>query len=110
MKRLTTLCSVIFFITLGAFANDSFSGTQRALLYLAWSGLRPMTELEFEKACRGVEKGVPGEFAWGNASAVAATSINGNEDGTETITNAQANVNYNNVTHKQVPLTTASWI
>jgi len=54
-----------------------------------------MTELEFEKACRGVERGVPGEFAWGNASAVAATTISGNEDGTETITNAQANVNYN---------------
>lgn len=78
-----------------AIAYNFSPSAQRALLYLAWSGLRPMTELEFEKACRGVEKGVPGEFAWGNASAVAATSISGNEDGTETITNAQANVNYN---------------
>jgi hypothetical protein len=78
--------------------NFSSDGVPRALRYLAWAGLRPMTELEFEKACRGVERGVPDEFAWGNASAVAATSISGNEDGTETITNAQANVNYNGVT------------
>jgi hypothetical protein len=34
--------------------------------YLAWSCLRPMTELEYEKACRGPEKPVEGEFAWGN--------------------------------------------
>jgi len=33
--------------------------------YLDWSGLRPMTELEFEKACRGTESAVPDEYAWG---------------------------------------------
>jgi len=35
--------------------------------YLDWSGLRPMTELEFEKACRGPNNPVGGEYAWGNA-------------------------------------------
>jgi formylglycine-generating enzyme required for sulfatase activity len=35
--------------------------------YLDWSGLRPMTELEFEKACRGTASPVPGEYAWGTA-------------------------------------------
>jgi len=34
--------------------------------YTAWAGLRPYTELEFEKACRGTESPIPGEFAWGN--------------------------------------------
>lgn len=34
----------------------------------AWAGLRPMTELEFEKACRGPVRPVPGEFAWGTAA------------------------------------------
>jgi formylglycine-generating enzyme required for sulfatase activity len=38
--------------------------------YLDWSGLRPMTELEFEKACRGSLNSVPLEFAWGNPNIV----------------------------------------
>jgi formylglycine-generating enzyme required for sulfatase activity len=33
--------------------------------YLDWSGLRPMTELEFEKACRGTLSPVPDEYPWG---------------------------------------------
>jgi len=36
--------------------------------YLDWSGLRPITELEYEKACRGPIAPKPGEFAWGNAN------------------------------------------
>ena len=36
--------------------------------YADWSGLRPMTELEFEKACRGPEGAVSGEYAWGTAT------------------------------------------
>jgi formylglycine-generating enzyme required for sulfatase activity len=35
--------------------------------YADWSGLRPMTELEFEKACRGNQPAVAGEYAWGTA-------------------------------------------
>jgi len=33
--------------------------------FLDWAALRPMTELEYEKACRGPLPPVPGEFAWG---------------------------------------------
>jgi len=36
--------------------------------FAAWAGLRPMTELEYEKACRGPLKPVPNEFAWGTAA------------------------------------------
>jgi formylglycine-generating enzyme required for sulfatase activity len=32
--------------------------------YADWAGLRPMTELEYEKVCRGPEVSVPLEFAW----------------------------------------------
>jgi formylglycine-generating enzyme required for sulfatase activity len=35
--------------------------------YADWSGLRPMTELEFEKACRGPLAAVTDEYAWGTA-------------------------------------------
>ena len=38
------------------------------MAYADWAGLRPMTELEFEKACRGPLNYVAGEYAWGNAN------------------------------------------
>lgn len=34
--------------------------------YLDWAALRPMTELEFEKACRGPFTGPANGYAWGN--------------------------------------------
>jgi hypothetical protein len=34
--------------------------------YLDWSGLRPMTEFEYEKSCRGTNTAVPFEYPWGN--------------------------------------------
>ena len=49
--------------------------------YLDWSGQRPMTELEFEKACRGTNAPVPSECPWGTAIAGY---------GTGTLTNAGA--------------------
>lgn len=36
--------------------------------YLDWSGLRPWTELEFEKACRGPLTPVSSEYPWGGAT------------------------------------------
>ena len=36
--------------------------------YADWAGLRPMTELEFEKACRGPDEVIVGEYPWGNTS------------------------------------------
>lgn len=47
--------------------------------YLDWSGLRPMTELEFEKACRGTIPPVPNEYPWGTTgiAASAYTLANG---------------------------------
>ena len=36
--------------------------------YSDWAGLRPMTELEFEKACRGTVTPVANEYAWGTAT------------------------------------------
>ena len=39
-----------------------------AAAYFDWSGLRPMSELEYEKACRGSLEPVAEEYAWGNDS------------------------------------------
>lgn len=43
------------------------------LAYLDWSGLRPMSELEYEKSCRGPLNPVPNEFAWGNSNVHSAS-------------------------------------
>ena len=37
--------------------------------YMDWAGLRPMTELEYEKACRGNLPAVWKELAWGTTTA-----------------------------------------
>jgi formylglycine-generating enzyme required for sulfatase activity len=36
--------------------------------YLDWSALRPMTEMEYEKICRGPVARVAGEYAWGTTA------------------------------------------
>lgn len=36
-----------------------------ALAFTDWAGLRPVTELEFEKAARGSSTPIPAEFVWG---------------------------------------------
>ena len=42
--------------------------------YAAWAGLRPMTELEFEKACRGPVNAVA-EYAWGDHLLIQTTNF-----------------------------------
>lgn len=64
--------------------NETDDGGSRAASYLTWNdvaayldwaGLRPMTELEFEKACRGPELPLGGEFAWGTPSVIDANTV-----------------------------------
>lgn len=45
--------------------------------YAAWSGLRPVTELEYEKACRGIAEPVSKEFAWGTTNIGRVDSFSG---------------------------------
>lgn len=42
--------------------------------YLDWSALRPMTELEFEKVCRGPMPRIAGEYPWGSTNMTAIYS------------------------------------
>jgi formylglycine-generating enzyme required for sulfatase activity len=50
-----------------------------AAAYIWWAGLRPMTEFEYEKACRGTEPPVADEFAWGSTTLFEANVIVGDE-------------------------------
>jgi formylglycine-generating enzyme required for sulfatase activity len=59
---------------------------------LDWMALRPMTELEYEKACRGAGRtAVAGEYAWGSTVAVSAAGIINGGLADEVPTNATAN-------------------
>lgn len=60
--------------------------------YLDWAALRPLTELQYEKAARGGGGLVTGECAWGGVTWTQATTISGPENGTEVISNANANL------------------
>ena len=55
-----------------------------------WAGLRPMTELEYEKASRGPVLPKSGEFAWGSAN-LASTPYTYSNLGSpsETVTNPE---------------------
>lgn len=53
----------------------NFLNLQDVMAYLDWAGLRPMTELEYEKSCRGPELPVAREFAWGTSQVVDANTI-----------------------------------
>jgi len=55
------------------------------LAYLDWAALRPMTELEYEKAARGFDTQVNNAYAWGNTSITNASSnaISGSGTGSE---------------------------
>lgn len=43
-----------------------------AAAYLAWAGLAPMTELQFEKICRGPQQPVTSEYAWGTDKVISS--------------------------------------
>ena len=83
--------------------------TNDLMAYLDFAGLRPMTELEYEKACRGPNDPVLNEFAWGStfwsaapAGWAAGTANRADERPSTPFTNsfntgAQASVSRNGV-------------
>ncbi len=61
--------------------------------YADWAALRPMTELEFEKAARGTTAAVNGEYAWGSTSLTAVTGFSNGGASNEVATPSGANGN-----------------
>ena len=48
------------------------------LSFMEWAGLRPMTEFEYEKACRGPIAPIAGEYAWGSTDLAQMQYTNSN--------------------------------
>jgi len=70
------------------------------LAYADWAGLRPMTELEYEKICRGSET-ADTDYAWGSTTISGLETDPGNRvqnDGlpNESSTSSSDNCHYNN--------------
>ena len=49
--------------------------------HASWAALRPLTELEYEKACRGPRRALAGEYAWGTAAIAKAEYAVADEGG-----------------------------
>ena len=73
--------------------NCNYLSVMDGMAYADWAGLRPMTELEFEKACRGTQNAIAAEYAWGTNTIYsdASLTISGTENGTETISTNVSN-------------------
>jgi hypothetical protein len=75
----------------------SYMNADRLLTYLDWCGLRPISEMEFEKVCRGARAPWINEYAWGDSTMVILTGFQGTDgSGIETALPAGANVHYSN--------------
>ena len=65
-------------------AAQSFSPVT-VLAWLDWAAMRPMTEFEFEKACRGANNlPAPLEYVWGNTTIGLVQTVTGLGTSTET--------------------------
>lgn len=93
--------------------NESNDGQNKACNYLCWydvsayldwAALRPMTELEYEKACRGDQSVIANEYAWGTTNITQATGISNAGANNETVSNSSANANFDNHAGVQGPL------
>lgn len=59
--------------------------------YLDWAALRPITELEYEKSCKGSGTFSTQGYAWGTVSYRRVLYLSGTEDGTETAATIESN-------------------
>ncbi len=62
--------------------------------YADWAALRPFTELEFEKACRGNLAPVTNEYAWGDANVELPYTTGLSNQNTALETPSNGNCNY----------------
>ena len=94
--------------TLGNVACNYLSWMD-GVAFADWASLRPMSELEFEKAGRGSITPVANEYAWGSTAITGATGISNSGAINEVASNAGANVVFNNHPSVQGPLRVGSF-
>lgn len=82
----------------GAWVAANYVNAPNALAYLDWCGLRPMSEMEFEKACRGPGLPVANDVPTGGntSSVIAPTFQTGLNTATEAV-DATANGSFGSV-------------
>ena len=79
-----------------AYLPCNYLGTKDITAWLIWAGLRPMTELEFEKICRG-PVAIPGtgslrpQYAWGSIDIYPAAGFANKGGANEAPQNADGN-------------------
>lgn len=79
-----------------AFLPCNYLGTKDIMAWLVWAGLRPMSEFEFEKICRGPEA-IPTDpayrpqYAWGTTNISAAAGFANKGGPNEAPSNAGGN-------------------
>jgi formylglycine-generating enzyme required for sulfatase activity len=78
--------------------SANYVGWKDLSAWLSWAGLRPFSELEYEKAARGPNSSVSGEYAWGNAAKTEATGLSSGTEGkvSEISSTSNANINAGN--------------
>lgn len=74
-----------------------------ALAYADWAGLRPMSELEYEKSCRGPFM-LANEYAWGTANVDSVLTILNPGTANETPSSIAANAVFGNNPNVQGPM------
>jgi uncharacterized protein YjdB/formylglycine-generating enzyme required for sulfatase activity len=94
IRNAITGSSVGSYATSLPFVASNYMSWADGAAYADWAGLRPMTELEFEKAARGPVTPVANEFAWGSTSITQATGLANAGTITETPTPPDANAVY----------------
>lgn len=72
--------------TEGKYRACNWLNAEDVTAFLDWAALRPITELEFEKAARGITNPIKGEFAWGTPYIVDADNLKNDGTESETIT------------------------
>jgi len=84
--------------------SNTFMNWGDGAAYTDWAGLQPMTELQYEKACRGTLKPVSNEYAWGTVNRFIISSLVNAGMVNELPSNPEANVDTENPAAVQGPV------